>query len=71
MRCEHCHGRGYSYPPRPGKPDDVRFPCPDCGGSGWAHCCEGERPMEHIASPECWCGPVQDTEEPNVWVHKI
>jgi DnaJ-class molecular chaperone len=20
------------------------LPCPSCGGSGFAHCCEGERP---------------------------
>jgi hypothetical protein len=59
MICETCHGL-------PGFP-----PCPECDGSGRTHCCEGERPMPHIASPECWCGPVQDTEEPNVWVHKI
>lgn len=22
----------------------IRLPCESCGGSGWAHCCEGERP---------------------------
>jgi hypothetical protein len=21
-----------------------RIPCPECGGCGFAHCCEGERP---------------------------
>ena len=24
---------------------------------------------EHIASPDCWCHPVRDSEEPAVWVH--
>ena len=24
-------------------------PCPVCGGSGWEHCCEGDR-----AQPEPW-----------------
>lgn len=24
---------------------------------------------EHIISPNCWCRPVRDTEERNVWVH--
>lgn len=23
----------------------------------------------HKSSKNCWCGPVQDEEEPNVWVH--
>lgn len=22
----------------------IRAPCPECGGSGRSHCCEGERP---------------------------
>lgn len=35
---------------RPGQPPvfieitAVHRPCRECGGSGWAHCCEGERP---------------------------
>jgi len=72
MICERCHGKGYPYPPRPGKPDDVRFPCPDCGGSGITHCCEGERPNQpraHISSPDCWCGPVEDHLCPGLWIH--
>jgi hypothetical protein len=24
---------------------------------------------EHEVSLRCWCKPVQDEEEPNVWVH--
>lgn len=24
---------------------------------------------EHAVSRHCWCTPVQDEEEPNVWVH--
>lgn len=24
---------------------------------------------EHKVSSDCWCKPVQDDEEPNVWVH--
>lgn len=24
---------------------------------------------EHVSSPDCWCAPVQDEEEPSVWVH--
>lgn len=28
----------------------------------------GEEPL-HICSPECWCYPVRDTEQPGLWVH--
>ena len=24
---------------------------------------------EHSATPDCWCNPQQDEEEPSVWVH--
>jgi len=24
---------------------------------------------EHIASVNCWCRPVQDDDEPGVWIH--
>jgi hypothetical protein len=24
---------------------------------------------EHKSSHDCWCNPVQDEEEPGVWVH--
>lgn len=24
---------------------------------------------EHIASPDCWCRPTQDTKEPSLWIH--
>jgi hypothetical protein len=44
MKCEACHGRGVvlrrSYPGNELFP----YPCEICGGSGLAHCCEGERP---------------------------
>lgn len=54
MRCEACQGTGRvkapSYPvPPPDRDHSIglsiapRFPCPTCGGSGIAHCCEGER----------------------------
>jgi hypothetical protein len=37
MICPACHGTGK-------RPDDAQQrPCSDCGGSGFAHCCEGER----------------------------
>lgn len=25
----------------------------------------------HVASAQCICQPVQDEEEPNVWVHNL
>jgi hypothetical protein len=45
MRCERCQGLGkltYDTHPEP-KPQRLGsvFPCPDCGGSGITHCCDG------------------------------
>jgi hypothetical protein len=37
MICHYCC-RGYTA-----DEFDVR-PCPECGGCGFIHCCEGERP---------------------------
>lgn len=46
MRCETCQGMGTSYK----LAHIVRIgneispgPCPDCGGSGISHCCDGIR----------------------------
>ena len=57
MRCETCHGKGWVFVDHqpvvgvmPGDPDrpphyySLKQPCPDCGGCGITHCCEGERP---------------------------
>lgn len=49
--------------------------CTECGGTGIAHCCEGERVQphtwrEHISSPDCWCHPVEDHVTPGLWIHK-
>jgi len=44
MRCERCRGDGWLLVPAPtkfGLPEEV--PCPECGGSGIAHCCEGDQ----------------------------
>jgi hypothetical protein len=24
---------------------------------------------EHLSSPNCWCKPVQDEEDPDCWIH--
>jgi hypothetical protein len=24
---------------------------------------------DHVASSACWCNPVQDDQEPDVWIH--
>jgi len=48
MICHYCC-RGYIA-----DGFDVR-PCPECGGSGFIHCCEGERPDQcpkREAAPE-------------------
>lgn len=49
MRCENCFGWGWvvkttHFFPRDRGVRADRVPCPDCGGSGVSHCCEGERP---------------------------
>lgn len=59
MRCEYCHGGGKilvqlprikGYGGRGHKPVDL-VPCPECGGSGKTHCCEGlmEQPETSVA----------------------
>ena len=50
MICHYCC-RGYIA-----DGFDVR-PCPECGGSGIVHCCEGERPDQ---CPEHSRGATQD-----------
>jgi hypothetical protein len=37
--CEACHGDGFTLVA------GMVVPCGECGGSGIAHCCEGERPV--------------------------
>lgn len=52
MKCETCKGRGLRFQSFPetviidGQVVSlpVLVPCPDCGGCGLVHCCEGERP---------------------------
>lgn len=57
MICETCHGEGWIWFDHiegvgiltrdpilaPRTPKTRRMPCPDCGGCGRAHCCEGDR----------------------------
>jgi hypothetical protein len=48
MICPECHGSGKRAPANttdaslPAGGDAL--PCPECGGCGIVHCCEGERP---------------------------
>src|SRR5438046_244583 len=60
MICHYCC-RGYIA-----DGSDVR-PCPECGGSGLIHCCEGERPDEcpehsRETTPEPPVNAVDETE---------
>lgn len=45
MRCEECQGFGTVKPYDKGAdvPKDAIVPCPECNGTGFAHCCEGGR----------------------------
>jgi len=58
MRCETCEGVGEVLIDRDCNivqrvADAVMMiPCPNCGGSGWDYCCDGERaadPEKHPA----------------------
>jgi hypothetical protein len=56
MICHYCCG-GYI-------PDGLGVrPCPECGGSGIIHCCEGERPDQ---CPECSQGAAPEPTSPIV-----
>lgn len=38
------------------------------GTDGWHVVPMGDI-RDHISGSECWCHPVQDGEEPTVWIH--
>lgn len=40
----------------------------DVGPDGWHVVPMGDL-REHESSSECWCKPVQDDDEPTVWIH--
>jgi len=47
MQCLTCHGRGVIW--RPYRDDEGHAverpePCPQCGGCGVSHCCDGDQP---------------------------
>jgi DnaJ-class molecular chaperone len=51
MRCERCQGSDHVVIVRATETGEwmqtelIAQPCPECNGSGVAHCCEGERPQ--------------------------
>lgn len=51
MRCETCHGSGKLTMPLNGTPAIYpQLPCRECQGSGFAFCCEGERPCPEVGA---------------------
>ena len=64
MRCETCFGIGETLIDREGQPVNrlrdaaMMIPCPDCGGSGLAHCCEGDSACNQTEAPD---GPPRET----------
>ena len=40
----------------------------DASSDGW-HVVPMDDLREHTSSSDCWCKPVPDKDEPNVWVH--
>jgi hypothetical protein len=42
MRCDACHGEGKVKRRESEGPHTApEMPCPECNGSGFAHCCDG------------------------------
>ena len=80
MICPSCFGTGYvklrSHPEN----EEFDYPCEQCECRGVVHCCEGDQACdppapvhtafdkrEHVASIDCWCGPVEI--EDGVYLH--
>jgi hypothetical protein len=58
MICETCQGHGYRikfhYDKTSEEHSSGKLPCPECDGSGIAHCCEGLREqVETKDNEEC------------------
>lgn len=43
MICETCHGNGFTWT-RVTAEHERPEPCPECGGCGTSHCCDGDQP---------------------------
>jgi hypothetical protein len=58
MICETCHGEGEVVTRQPLPEGLVEIsirPCPDCGGCGFTHCCEGGRRTMARKRKTCEC----------------
>jgi len=78
--CPSCYGVGWKYL---SGSEECPYPCDVCESRGHLHCCEGDcatndsPPVpvhqafdikrEHVASIDCWCGPVEVEE--GVFIH--
>ena len=48
MRCQFCDGGKIDWPTLiDGRQHTVKIDCPECGGTGHLHCCEGLREQPH------------------------
>ena len=54
MRCDKCHGTGVElhHVPKVNPMFLVQMPCPVCGGSGIAHCCDGLTSANDVPEPD-------------------
>jgi|KBSMisStandDraft_5_1062788.scaffolds.fasta_scaffold02298_12 hypothetical protein len=84
--CEACHGTGYLADAKPPQPcpacGGVGFGYCSPGRTRAARCegyvadtnaaVQGDdlHGREHIASPDCWCGPTPDPVVPDVFIHR-
>lgn len=62
MICEDCRGEGMILAA------GMVVPCGTCHGSGLDYCCGG---VPHIPYTDCWCKPVEDPDEPGVFIHQV
>jgi len=44
MICNPCHGKGVVRRWHAPSGVDLPSPCPECGGCGISHCCDGDQP---------------------------
>lgn len=42
MICQTCLGQREIWGPRRSRKPRDHWPCPECGGCGFTHCCEGD-----------------------------
>lgn len=65
MICPICHGTGFVNRHFSGETGTVpqTLPCPECGGTGIGHCCDGHQPTARDEEIACARPDHQPKEE--------